>query len=107
MEYFRDAYLNNGNLAVFASEDGGETIYGVVTVNLVDDEHPDTYELTDSNCAFLDTNNSGDLAQDMIARGLCEMTGRWARSGFCTYPEGRISESVINWRLAGAYDAGD
>lgn len=60
-----------------------------VTVNLPE------YRLTDENCGFLDTNNAPYIIDFLIENKLGELTGRTARSGFCTYPEFRFDMQKI------------
>lgn len=43
--------------------------------------------ITNHNCGFVDTNNAEFLPGFLIQNGLGVPTGRFARSGRCTYPE--------------------
>ena len=78
-------YANNGSLAVQAYCDDGEP-YGTVTVNT-------PYSAgNEKDVAFLDTNNCGSLIRQMVDDGLIELTGKYASSGFCNYPQGKFTE---------------
>lgn len=64
--------------------------YAGVTVNLP------MFPLADDRCAYLDANNSRHLCDWLAEQGLVELTGRTARSGFCTYPEARFDETFLD-----------
>ena len=50
---------------------------------------------SDSNCAFVDINNFGEAENLIRAYKLGEPTGRYGRSGYCTYPEYRFDLDEI------------
>ena len=76
-----------GGLAIIAyCEDGP---YATVTVWL---DEP----VTNERCAYLDTNNCGHLIGWLIKKGYVRQTFRYARSGFCEYPEGMFDEEFLN-----------
>ena len=59
--------------------------YSILTVNLVGQK-------VDKDCAFVDTNNLGEKIIKWIEdNNLGAPTGRYARSGFCAYPEVRFN----------------
>ena len=74
----KEAYRNNGTLAVIMTQRDGST-YGVATVNLC---HP----LQSDTTAFLDENNLPGIGKWIEANGLGKPTGLKARSGYCEYP---------------------
>lgn len=71
----------DGRLAVVINHVCDDEIeeFAVATVNLGD--HLDAPHL-----AYADTNNCPWLFPFLTQNGLAEMTGRFARSGFCIYP---------------------
>lgn len=78
-----ETYQMSGNLAIqmytFDEEDGWE-LWNTMTVNL--------YEVPDKNCAFIDTNNNGEMILDWIkSNKLAVPTGNIGFSGYCQYPE--------------------
>ena len=86
------AEYTNGRLAVEMLEvvDSWVEPWSMLTVNV-----PDT-ELSDKNCAFIDTNNNGnDIVFWLMENGLGSPTARWAYSGFCSYPEFRFNMELL------------
>jgi len=75
-------------LQLIDKEDG--SCYTVVTVNLVDEE------LSNKNCAFIDTNNNGARILGWLERNsFGRLTGRDGISGYCIYPEFEFKEDLI------------
>ena len=60
----------------------------VLTVNLA--ESP-----TDRQCAFIDTNNVKYAEKFLQENKIAQPTGRYAISGFCTYPEYRFDMTKL------------
>lgn len=87
-----EKYSNNNRLAILLycfDEDGFEEPFGDVTVNL-------SAPITDKRtCGYLDTNNLRNVGEWLIENGFGEMTGKYARSGWCTYPEFRFNLEEI------------
>jgi hypothetical protein len=84
-----DSYANNDSLAICMTCGLDNEPYGVLTVNLED--FPCT-----GDCAFVDTNNFGDVIIDWIVQNdLGELTGRIGFSGYCVYPEVRFNLNKI------------
>lgn len=82
-------YSFGGNLALYFTEEN-ENMFGVITVNLEDDDP------SNERCAFIDTNNWEDNVCDWLeTNGFGKQTGRLAISGFCVYPEFEFNEQVI------------
>lgn len=65
-----------------------EEAYTPVSVNFGVQTEPDTI--------FVDANNSGHLVEWMLAKGLATLTGNAIPSGFCVYPEVRLSQEFID-----------
>ena len=64
--------------------------WSMLTVNVP------TEELSDENCAFINTNNNGnDIVFWLMENGLGSPTARWAHSGFCDYPEFRFNMEML------------
>ena len=77
-------YADNGSLYVglITHEEGYPEPWQNLTVNLKESSR------CKPNCAYIDTNNNGDMILDWLERnGLGEQTGRIAVSGWCCYPE--------------------
>ena len=84
------SYLCGGGLYLSLQdrcEDGLEP-FADMTVNL-----PEYRPAAD--CAFVDTNNLGQAEQLIAEYRLGKPTGRFARSGYCTYPEYRFDMEKI------------
>ena len=82
-------YTCNNRLAMTLIDDAGY-IYTCVTVNLVDED------LTNENCAFIDTNNNGDeIVRWLNTNSLGKFTGAIGISGYCMYPEFEFSKEVL------------
>lgn len=85
-------YCENGNLAIkmyyFDDEFGSYMPYANLTVNLEGKR--------DEGCAFVDVNNLGyDVCDWIEMYGLGKWTGRFGRSGFCTYPEYKFDMDAV------------
>lgn len=77
-------YADNGSLYVglITHEEGYPEPWSNLTVNL------DLSITCKPNCAYIDTNNNGDMILDWLeTNGFGEQTGRIAASGWCVYPE--------------------
>lgn len=82
-------YYYNGRL-VLALFEQDRSLFDVVTVNIEDEP------ITNENCSFIDTNNSGnEIITWLEENGFGKTTGRFAVSGFCTYPEFEFKSDVI------------
>jgi hypothetical protein len=84
------SYLCGGGLYLSLQdrcEDGLEP-FADITVNL-----PEYRPAAD--CAFVDTNNLGQAEQLIAEYKLGRPTGRFARSGYCTYPEYRFDMEKV------------
>ena len=82
-------YYYNGRL-VLALFEQDRSLFDVVTVNIEDKP------ITNENCSFIDTNNSGnEIITWLEENGFGKATGRFAVSGFCTYPEFEFKPDVI------------
>ena len=75
-------YNDNNRLAVQAFEEDG-TPFAILTVNIPDESLSDSLSCT----AFIDTNNLDGIEQFLIQNKIAKPTGKYVRSGFCTYPE--------------------
>ena len=85
VEAFKTNYITNDNLAVvLENKDFQEDL----TVNLVD--YP-----TNKDCAFIDTNNVKWAENFLQENQIAHPTGRYAISGYCTYPEYRFDMSKL------------
>lgn len=73
-------YFQTNKLAVTLLDEH-EQIYDVISVNLVDEE------LTNKNCAFVDTNNMPKAEEFLKKYNIAKPTGKFGHSGFCVYPE--------------------
>ena len=73
-------YCEGDKLAVVLL-DKYEQMYGVLSVNLIDEQ------LTNKNCAFIDTNNVPQAEEFLKKYNIAKPTGKFGFSGFCTYPE--------------------
>ena len=84
------AYMCGGGLAMELYDicEGDLEPFSNFTVNLPE------YK-SESNCAFVDTNNFGEAENLIRAYKLGEPTGRLGRSGYCTYPEYRFDLDEI------------
>lgn len=84
------AYMCGGGLAMELYDicEGDLEPFSNFTINLPE------YK-SDSNCAFVDTNNFGEAENLIRAYKLGEPTGRYGRSGYCTYPEYRFDLEEI------------
>ena len=82
-------YRNNGTLAILLYDDSNNYLCDV-TVNLTGISAPNT------NCAFIDTNNSPWLIDFINTYQLGVPTGRTCRSGYCSYPEYRFDVDKLN-----------
>lgn len=85
VQAFKTCYMTNDNLAVVLKNKEFED---VLTVNLA--ESP-----TDRQCAFIDTNNVKYAEKFLQENQIAKPTGRYAMSGFCTYPEYRFDMSKL------------
>ena len=85
VQAFKTCYMTNDNLAVVLENKEFED---VLTVNLA--ESP-----TDNQCAFIDTNNVKYAEKFLQDNKIAQPTGRYAMSGFCTYPEYRFDMSKL------------
>lgn len=85
VETFKAAYNENDNLAVIVQNKNFEE---VLTVNLKDNP-------TNENCAFIDTNNVRWAEKFLQENQIAQPTGRYAISGFCSYPEYRFDMSKL------------
>jgi len=85
VEAYKTSYTENNNLAVIVEND-----YGVecITVNLRDNP-------ANENCAFIDTNNQKWAEKFLQDNKIAFPTGRFAISGFCSYPEYRFDMSKL------------
>ena len=84
-----NSYID-GNLAIqmYSWEDGYPEPWDLLTVNLDG--------MREKDCAFIDTNHNGqEILAWIIRYGLAVPTGRYGRSGFCSYPEYRFKETVL------------
>lgn len=84
-----NSYLD-GNLAIqmYSWEDGYPEPWDLLTVNLGG--------IREKDCAFIDINHNGqEILAWIIRYGLAVPTGRFGRSGFCSYPEYRSKEIVL------------
>lgn len=84
-----NSYLD-GNLAIqmYSWEDGYPEPWDLLTVNLGG--------IREKDCAFIDINHNGqEILAWIIRYGLAVPTGRFGRSGFCSYPEYRFKEIVL------------
>lgn len=84
-----DTYANNKRLYVglmgFNEEFKYPEPYCDVTVNIP------SYPLSSEECAFIDTNNAPFIVE-LLTRYHCgKFTGKYAYSGFCSYPEFRFN----------------
>lgn len=87
-------YANNKRLYVglmaIDKEYGFLEPYCDVTVNIP------SYPLSSEECGFLDTNNFPFIVE-LLTRYHCgKFTGKYAHSGFCSYPEFRFNMKKIN-----------
>lgn len=85
VEAYKTSYTENDNLAVIVEND-----YGIecITVNLRNNPAYD-------NCAFIDTNNHKWAEKFLQENQIAQPTGRFAISGFCSYPEYRFDMSKL------------
>ena len=81
----RNSYRDNGRiyLELWNEEDGP---IAVLTVNIPGCSMGE-------NETALDTNNLPTVTQFVEENGIGEFTGRYARSGYCTYPIYKIKEA--------------
>ncbi len=87
-----EKYADNGRLAIqmWCEDDGFLEPWSSLTVNIPD------RELTDENCAFIDTNNNGEeICHWLIENKLAEHTNRRVTSGFWSYPEFRFNMAEV------------
>ena len=68
-------YFQTNKLAVVLLDEH-EQMYGVISVNLVDEE------LTNKNCAFVDTNNMPKAEEFLKKYNVAKPTGKFGHSGF-------------------------
>ena len=90
---FKLSEYMNGKLAVameYYDKDYEQFMpYAVLTVNLVG-------EICGENCAFVDTNNLGEkIIKWLVDNNLGKPTGRYGKSGFCTYPEVKFNMDEV------------
>lgn len=78
-----DTYADNKRLAILITdwEDGEEEPFAPLTVNIPDEA------VSGANCNFVDTNNLPYICTFIEENNLGKSTGRFASSGYCTYPE--------------------
>lgn len=83
------AYASNGALAIeamdYVPEWGCEEPFATLSVNLPD------FEPSGEGCFFLDTNNCPWAAKFLADNDIARPTGKVGQSGFCTYPEYKLS----------------
>lgn len=78
------AYGNSLGIALNTYEQGYPEPWSTLTVNF-------NHSFLEPNCAFIDTNNNGDEIIDwLLENQLGELTGKYERSGYCSYPEFRF-----------------
>lgn len=88
----------NGRLAVMLMCTNGEP-FADLTVNLVDAPCPE-------GCAYLDTNNFPQGERFVALYRLAEPTGKYARSGYCTYPLYRFNMRALTGKKSEKKDTG-
>ncbi len=106
-----DAYEQGGSLALLALNatdpgDEGEylEIWDVLTVNLPDDPVARVW-CSESGRVVVDVNNVPSALVDTLVRaGVIELSGRFVRSGFCSYPLASVSPRALA-ELCGYGDA--
>lgn len=86
LTFVKDEYELGGLAVIAYCEDGP---YAVVTTWLPD-------PVTNERCAYLDTNNCKHLVEWLIDKGYVRQTYRYARSGFCEYPEGMFDDEFLS-----------
>ena len=89
--FHKDTYANNNAtyIGALVIENGMvDDHYGDVTTNI-----PGTS--LKENEVILDTNNSGSLINTMMSAGLLKDTGRFAFSGWCTYPIATVNNDKL------------
>lgn len=86
-----DSYCFGGGIALeaYSVTDNDIEPFSNITVNLPD--YP-----TERDCAFVDTNNFGDVEALIQKYKLGKPTGRIGCSGYCTYPEYRFDMAEVN-----------
>ena len=85
VEAYKTNYLKNDTLAVVLENKDFEA---VLTVNLID-------EPISNQCAFVDTNNVPWAEKFLQDNRIAQPTGRFAISGYCTYPEYRFDMAKL------------
>ena len=80
VKVIRSTYRNNNRLAIRLMDRQDDAPVSVLTVNLVDEA------IESDNLAFVDTNNNPNILEFIKENALGEFTGRYGRSGYCTYP---------------------
>jgi hypothetical protein len=93
-----DSYTNNGRIYIGLLTFDKEMEYWEpwcdITVNI-----PMT-PLTDrENCAFVDINNDPTITKFLKQNGLAKPTGRFAQSGWVTYPEYQFDMDKVRQNL--------
>ena len=80
----KTSYSSNGRLAITAVCAGYGEPFTKVTVNV---DAPLSGD--ESTHAFVDTNNNADWGVEKVLQenGFAKPTGKYARNGFCEYPE--------------------
>lgn len=84
----KSEYKAGNNLAIKSYSDSGE-FYGLITVNLPNEE-------LGKDEAFLDTNNLPDIDKVIIESGVGVPTGDYGYSGFCEYPKFKFDLEKID-----------
>lgn len=78
----------NGRIKLELLQEEERFVFTKVTVNLKD-------ELTDSNCAFIDTNQCINILSFLEKNKMGILTGKTGKSSLFTYPEFRFDEKII------------
>lgn len=97
---YSDRYVHGDSLAIGLvcigedSEDFGED-WSMLTVNISDDTMAAKWCAREGHVIIDTNNNSKELVDALVRAGLIELTGEWARSGFCAYPLAVIPPHVM------------